>query len=99
MRQLKRAKGKTIIPKGCYCYDENGQCPYWDCDERKPEQYNGFCWYMEKGDMDLAKEKTFIEEETGEKIQGQNMPVPVSLLWDACKECGENDTDYDIFGP
>lgn len=43
-------KDTTSIPKGMYCYDENGTCPYWDLIEDKPEQLNGYCRYLEIGD-------------------------------------------------
>lgn len=61
-------KINTKIPKGCYCYDENGLCPYWDKDLTKPDQENGYCHYLKKGDDELK----------------------LGLLWDQCKECGEN---------
>lgn len=50
MREIKVRKGTSVIPKGCYCYDENGNCPYWDKIRGKPEQEDGFCWFMEQGD-------------------------------------------------
>lgn len=46
-------KDKSIIPVGQYCYDENGICPYWDINGSKPEQENGYCGYLEKGDWEL----------------------------------------------
>jgi len=61
------------IPKGPYCYNENGICPYWSLVKDRPSQENGYCKYLKKGDWEL---------ETG-------------LLWDQCKECGENfDDDF-----
>jgi hypothetical protein len=50
MQALKRDKGTSVIPKGCYCYDKNGNCPYWDAMSDKPSQMNGWCWFLEKGD-------------------------------------------------
>lgn len=41
-------KDISKIPRGIYCYDENGTCPYW----RKVGE-NGFCDYMELGDENL----------------------------------------------
>jgi hypothetical protein len=35
-------KDKSVIPKGYFCYDENGVCPYWSIKEDLPEQENGF---------------------------------------------------------
>lgn len=50
MRALKREKGGSVIPKGVYCYDGKGKCPYHDIIEGKPRQSNGFCWFLEEGD-------------------------------------------------
>lgn len=49
------------IPKGPYCYDKNGICPYWESktptDPTLPKwqqpvsNYNdGYCHYLKKGD-------------------------------------------------
>lgn len=83
MAGFKALHGESVIPDGCYCYD-NGRivdkkdgsmpvmhvnlCPYWDLDETKPKQMNGYCWFMEMGDGDGG-----------------------GLLWDQCKECGINE--------
>ena len=40
------------IPSGCYCYDENGLCPYWSKRKDKPDQENGYCEYLKKGDWE-----------------------------------------------
>jgi len=96
MRQLKEEKGDSVIPSGSYCYDENGICPYWDRDSDRPHQYDGYCWYVERGDLDLQKDMEFTNEDTGETVKGEDMPIPVSLLWDQCKECGVNDDDEDV---
>lgn len=40
------------IPKGLYCYDSNGTCPYWSLDEDRHYQENGYCYYMLKGDWE-----------------------------------------------
>jgi hypothetical protein len=34
-------KDKSVIPKGFYCYDEKGVCPYWSLKEDLPEKENG----------------------------------------------------------
>lgn len=47
-------KRNTEIPKGCYCYDENGLCPHWEKRHDKPEQENGYCHYLQKGDWDFT---------------------------------------------
>ena len=52
-----------FIPYGMYCYEildvdiENGKiniklCPYWDRDEERPEQENGYCHYLGYGDWE-----------------------------------------------
>jgi len=40
----------SVIPRGYYCYDENGLCPYWSIRKNKPEQQNGYCKYLRLGD-------------------------------------------------
>lgn len=89
-------KDESVIPKGpyCYTYDTDGKycpCPYYDTVESAPEQYNGYCHYLEKGDLDLEQEMVLTDMKTGEKTKGCNLPFPVSLLWDQCKMCGIND--------
>ena len=46
-----------FIPKGFYCYDyidgEFYLCPFWNIDNEKPEQENGYCHFMGKGDWEL----------------------------------------------
>jgi hypothetical protein len=49
-------KDKNKIPKGMYCYksfhNKRSICPYWSIREDKPEQENGYCSYLEKGDWE-----------------------------------------------
>ncbi len=45
-------KDKSLIPKGVYCYDEKGTCPYWDLREDKPDQDNGYCNFLKCGDWE-----------------------------------------------
>ena len=68
MRAYRGLHGESVIPKGCYCYgnmrDEGGKnknglpifkvdvCPYWDKDEDREEQMNGYCWFLEEGDWE-----------------------------------------------
>lgn len=84
MRRLKAAEGTKPIPNGIYCYDQNGNCPYWDvadCDCNNEDEFSitqrgvccGYCWFLEKGDHELKG---------------------TSLLFDQCKECGEK-MDWD----
>ena len=87
-------KDKSLIPKGIYCYDENGRCPYWSMDENRPEQENGYCSFLEKGDWDFNNESEAVNVATGEIVE---IPFPVGLLWDSVKECDINDyTDEEI---
>ena len=96
MQKLKKKEGDNLIPRGVYCYDEVGVCPYWDSDKDKPYQYNGYCWFLEKGDWDLNKEKKWTNTQTGEIETGDEIGLPMSLLWDQCKECGiDDDIDED----
>ena len=44
------------IPMGLYCYDSNGVCPYWELHEDKPEQENGYCALLERGDWEHTDE-------------------------------------------
>ena len=83
-------KDISCIPKGCYCYDEKCACPYWDLLDDLPKQYNGYCAFLGKSDLDLARERDMINDRTGEVVKGIDLPFPTSLLWDQCKECGIN---------
>lgn len=40
------------IPKGMYCYDTKGKCPYWSINREKPTQLNGYCSYLGRGDWE-----------------------------------------------
>lgn len=84
---------ESVIPKGMYCYDENGTCPYWGLDKNHDKQENGYCSYMGKGDWDINKEWTVFkvrQEDGSEKevyASGEELGIQVGLLWDKCKEC------------
>lgn len=89
-------KDTSVIPSGqyCYTYDKNKiykPCPYYRVIEDRPKQYNGWCDYLEKGDLELEKEMVFKDMKTDEEKTGDELPFPVSLLFDQCKECGIND--------
>jgi len=74
-------KRNTQIPKGIYCYDENGLCPHWELRPDQPEQMNGYCHYLKRGDWEVPIPEDFPD----------GFPESIlSLLWDQCKECGEN---------
>ena len=93
------------IPKGMYCYSGGrgtGRCPYWRRIKGRPDQADGWCNYLNKGDVEIAAEKTFVvtyvrdglvegsTSRVGDKISGSDFPGG-SLLWDQCKECGIKD--------
>ncbi len=79
-----KTKDKSLIPEGMYCHascmpDVDGYryvCPYWDYDDEKPHQENGYCHFLEWGDWDPP---TAGNGNTGPAF---------TLLWDKCKECG-----------
>lgn len=74
-------KDKSLIPKGIYCYDNLGFCPYWDKSDEHPHQENGYCAFLERGDWEAEIPADFPE----------HFPIScISLLWDQVKECGEN---------
>jgi len=52
MGRIRAEKGDSVVPRGMYCYDENGNCPYWDKAENGQEHEDGYCWLMRKGDWD-----------------------------------------------
>lgn len=43
---------KQYIPEGCYCYDGDYTCVFWDIDFSKDYQDNGYCHYMNECDSD-----------------------------------------------
>lgn len=93
-------KDTSVIPKGPYCYDENGICPYWSLNAYYSEQENGYCAFLDKGDWELNTEKKWrITYKDGKSIpdaelqSGSELGLPLSLLWDQCKECGINEEE------
>ena len=44
---------EQYIPYGIYCHNDKGVCPFWDKDESKPEQQNGYCHYLKIGDWEF----------------------------------------------
>lgn len=70
---------KKKIPKGEYCYDEKGNCPYWEIRDDKPNQRNGYCKYLKRGDW---------QAKPGKKWPKGAPLSALSLLWDQVKECG-----------
>lgn len=49
-------KDTSVIPYGPYCYDHKGLCPYWSSVPDAPQQEDGYCSFLEKGDIELNKE-------------------------------------------
>lgn len=78
------------IPKGPYC----GGCQYLSIRSDLPKQYNGYCEFLGKSDLDLNREIELTDIDTGDKYKAYELSFPVSLLWDGCKMCGIND-DWD----
>lgn len=70
---------EDIIPKGYYCYDENGVCPYWSIRKDKPHQRNGYCSYLKRGDWEFSH--TDLPKD-------HPVQTAMSLIWDQVKECG-----------
>lgn len=96
---MPKEKDVSQIPSGCYCYDERGVCPYWDLLDDLPEQYNGYCGFLGKNDVELSREMEMENLNTGEMCKGDELPFPVSLLWDQCKMCGIKDDDDSLYLP
>ncbi len=94
-RRLNRAA--AMIPQGPYCYRIAGvthpsdgsarvqtvRCPYWKTRLDWPDQADGYCRLLKKGDTSQ-----------GRNTDGR--PRATMLLWDQVKECGINeDSDED----
>lgn len=43
---------KSKIPKGIYCYDQNGICPFWSQRKDVPHQESGYCSFLKIGDWE-----------------------------------------------
>ncbi|MDD3174765.1 MAG: hypothetical protein PHF63_14105 [Herbinix sp.] len=92
------------IPKDTpYCYSSNKNCPFWKNIPWLPNQQNGYCYYLNKADIEMNPERnkeskicySKNKEDEGKSVSeilGEYFPT--SLLWDQCKECGINE-DYD----
>ena len=83
----------TIIPKGIYCYDEKGRCPYFSHIEKAGIKIP-YCKYLKEGslpneltDEDFERLKNFHHTTSDEDIWNL---YPLDFLWDQVKECGEN---------
>jgi hypothetical protein len=101
---MKIKKDISIIPKGIYCIDYNkrhGLCPYWQTIKTLPEQENGYCAYLGKSDFEINEENGPTEWKSGDgKRKGTVGPheIPVSLIWDQCKDpdCPRYPTDKEL---
>ena len=88
-------KDKSKIPKGGYCYDENGICPYWSI--RFPPEINA--------KINDGEYKTYQEIEALNDSQSCGYCSFLdlwdwnegTLLWDQCKECNINDDDDSLY--
>lgn len=86
MAKKEDAKDTSVIPNGYYCYTSIGRhpngrmkiktCPYWSADASKPEQQDGYCAFLGKGDWmengtdllwDMVKECGIKENDDSEK--------------------------------
>jgi hypothetical protein len=67
-------KDYSLIPIGCYCYDENGVCPYWD----------GFFYGNIRNGASCYEAYAYCSMLEIESIEYD----PFNLLWDSVKECG-----------
>ena len=87
-----------MIPKGPYCYDENGLCPNF-----KHKWIGGveiyWCKHLNQGgignsttDEEFKMLKRFHKTDEDDDIYGI---YPLSLLWEQVKECGINNEDED----
>jgi len=63
---MRPRKVATSIPKGVYCYDENGVCPHWSMRADKPEQENGYCSHLKKGDWEFTKYHSLLWDQVKE---------------------------------
>jgi len=92
----KKIRAWRVIPKGLYCYSyKRGKrivCPYWGMDKRTNERQEcGYCFYLKKGDWDINEDHGDIQWKRGDGTDGiitKAHEMPMSLLWDMCKECG-----------
>lgn len=92
-------KDKSIIPPGIYCYTyiegEEVKCPYHRIIKGRPYQYNGWCDYLGEGDLEINRKSQWKDNE-GNVGSAEEIGLPMSLLWDGCKECGEKEEDYTV---
>lgn len=90
-------KTPYVIPRGPYCYTvgENGKridCPYWSIRKDRPEQMNGYCYFLEKGDWELKRDGQWYHADGTPMFEYEikDLPKEYGLIWDQVKECGIN---------
>jgi hypothetical protein len=86
---------ESHIPNGYYCYTlQSGTrtpCPFYDTDETKDHQEDGYCHYLHKGDNDFNHEGgILVDMKTGERKEMVYSPFN-GLLWDQVKHCKINE--------
>jgi hypothetical protein len=89
-------KDESLIPEGPYCYTPQkgraARCPY-----HTTKEINGvhvpYCSFLEMGgldnDMEDSEFNKLVEHYGGDDEVFEALPL--DLLWDQVKECGEND--------
>lgn len=101
IKKLSDEYANKCIPKGCYCYDENGYCPFKTREIIQTE--NGVvsiphCLYLGESDLHCTDEEFEMllkhfncdEDTIWDKY-------PLDLLWDSCKCCDMNDNYRELY--
>jgi hypothetical protein len=83
---------ERVIPKGIYCYDDNGICSYWRMDKKIKKDFYGYghessVWCDYLGINSAVLDFEGIYEKNGAKCYSGH------LLNDMCKICGVNTAD------
>ena len=94
---------KSLVPEGdyCYSYDQSSlnskniiprtiPCPFWDSNDEYDEQESGYCHLLQRGDWENNESKVYVNCRTGKQQTANEIGLPLSLLWDQCKECNIN---------
>ncbi len=81
-----------MIPKGVYCYDENGICPHFT-NKKVGSVSIPFCNHLQEGSIGDITDEEYNELKTLHKVDDDEIYkiYPLDLLWDQVKECGENE--------
>ena len=107
---MKSKKDTSVIPKGEYCYTikkivwaDNGMpiiktnmCPYYSSRDYGEDVTVDFCEFLGKGDYGGLNDDEYALLLAYFKGDEEKMrkELPLGLLWDACKECGVNEGEY-----